>query len=418
MDNTTMINTLRDNTKIQEVVLPKLSNAGDFWEELASYVYGSLPSLENRLDVVIRDTMREFQSTQSLDLLTREGKLLKRFGKYFKALNGFALDDRYLGVIGDKLQYYLTKDTRSFYVDFTNSIDWNDGQFGKGDSCWWGCYSESRETFTNGGGWAIRFYRSLERDNDNGIGRCWIVPKYNVLLCFNAYGIDRAKVSKVIKAIFDKQGIELHYSAAEVYNSHNSDIPYINGDSNSGSSGSFVLWADRDDLRERYNIDMKTVEDNKATCEGCGGRFDEENGHYTNDYFWCDSCHDERFAYCDCCQDYVDSDDVYSVRDGDYDYLCSHCASRRGYAMCEDCRQYSENYTIADDTSSTYCDHCAERNTEYCEHCQEYHEDIDYHNTHVHAICTECDDVLVDANELYDHNVENHPESIIELVYN
>lgn len=237
MNNQTSIQIMESHRQIFKVDLPKTSNASEFWNTMAGEIYASLPSLENNIDGRIKESMDTFAHNNSLDLLTKQGKLLKRFGNWFKSEQGFKLDDRYMGIIGDKLQYYLNSDLRSFYVDFTDCVNWNDGMYGKSNSCWWGCYEQSREVFNEGGGWTIRFYSSP--DDTQGTGRCFIVPKYNVLLCFNAYGLERAKVSKIVKAIFDTHNVELHYARAEVYNSHSSEIPYINGDSIGGKFWEF-----------------------------------------------------------------------------------------------------------------------------------------------------------------------------------
>lgn len=76
---------------------------------------------------------------------------------------------------------------------------------------------------------------------------------------------------------------------------------------------------------------------------------------------------------------------------------------------------YCEDYFTAEDTGNSYCEDCHLRQIDHCEHCEENYEDIDYHNTHTHAVCSECESVLEDSNELYNHNVENHPELMIEL---
>lgn len=414
MDNQTLINVLEAHKRqVFKVELPKESSAESFWEPLTSDVYNSLPSLENRLDDKIKYAMQSFATAdgESLDFLNKKGKLLKRFASYFKSYTGFKLEDRYLGVIGDKLQYYANQETRPYYVDFTDRVDWEDGQFGKSDSCWWGCYSDSREVFNEGGGWTIRFYR--DPDDDQGIGRCFIVPKYNVLLCFNAYGIERAKVSKVIKAVFDSHGIELHYTRAEVYNSHNGDIPYINSDSSGGSSGSFVLHTSETFIQSKYDIDFEYEDDDRCICSDCGRRVDQDDAMHTGGECYCQRCHDDRFSFCYRCQEYCASSEVHQSR-GQYDYICEYCARRIGAIMCESCDLYSTDYTHTQDGDS-YCEECIDRNADSCDHCNEYYEDINRHNKTQHSICVECGEVLEDSDSLCDHVSDNHSELVIEL---
>lgn len=416
MSTARLIEILEKNRDLQRVDLPKVSNAREFWVEMAQRVYIDLPCLEDNLDGKIRDSMEQFADNDSLELLNKQGKLLKRFGKYFKGLNGFPLDDKYMGIIGDKLQFYVSQETRPFYVDIVDRIDWNDGMFGKSDSCWWGCYSDSRECFIEGGGWGIRFYDSM--DDNQGIGRMWIMPKYNVLLCFNTYGVQRAQASKVLKAIFDKEGIELHYSKCKLYNSHNSDIPYINTDANSGSSGAFVLYDDESYLRDRYDIDCEYEQDNRRTCEHCNRRVDDDETNYVNDSIYCDRCVSNLFSYCDRCDEYVLQSEVHPIRGHrNFNYICDDCASYIGAVQCDDCERYCQDYVITG-MGNTYCGYCADSHCFYCEHCEENieNEDSETHNRENHYPCEECSEVFESSDDLYDHNTECHPELIIELV--
>jgi hypothetical protein len=71
---------------------------------------------------------------------------------------GEVIPDNIMGIMGDVLQALINKEGNSIFFDFTNDFDWEDGEFGKSGSCWWGQYSDSLPTFEQGGGWCIRFY--------------------------------------------------------------------------------------------------------------------------------------------------------------------------------------------------------------------------------------------------------------------
>lgn len=230
-----LINVLRHNKEMVRIELEsKNTNASEFWYSIIADVYNLIPSDKKNTDNKIRDAMISFQETDTLEMVNKQGKLLKRFAKHFKESNGYKLDDKLAGLIGDKLQYYLSKESKVYYADFTDVINWRDGQFGKYDSCWWGQYSDSQEAFISNGGWGIRFYENEE--DENGIGRTWIYPKDGMLMCFNSYGVERPNVSKVIKQVYKQSGIILHYKAVELSNSGNIEIPYIN------SGTGFVLF--------------------------------------------------------------------------------------------------------------------------------------------------------------------------------
>lgn len=375
---------------ITRVTLEKTKDAQTFWRELVSSVYYAIPSDESNTDRLVQATLLKFAESDTLELVNKQGKLLKRFAKFYKQETGTMLSDSLMGVIGDKLQYHVSQQggVNEYFIDFTNRIEWNDGQFGKGDSCWWGCFSDSREVFTENGGWGIRFYR--DSDDENGIGRCWILPRDGLLLCFNAYGVQRANVSKVLKAFFAQHGIILHYKKLEkLYNSFNGDIPYINTDENSGSSGAFVMYPEpleASAILNQYDLYMEYNE-NKEKCSHCGHSIDTEYGEYNiiHDNYYCQNCADRLFSYCDACCEYEDSDNVYPTDDDRY--LCRYCAEHRDYELCEGCNHYSQNTITTQDTDSTYCKEC--NHCQVCEECDEYYEDMPAHNERIHAAIDE-----------------------------
>lgn len=165
---------------------------------------------------------------------------------------------------------------------------------------------------------------------------------------------------------------------------------------------------------------MEYEDEFKHTCEGCGRRVDEDNCNHTNDYCWCDSCHNDRFSYCDQCGEYCDSDDVHDITgERRLHRICRYCAESMGALLCDDCGDYCTDYVTTDDNSNTYCEDCADRNCERCDHCSESYDDISRHNAQQHQVCPECEEVLVDSDSdcLYEHNQKCHPELIIELEY-
>lgn len=374
-----IIKIFNQHRSIEEVILEKSKNLSEEnWGEFAHRVYNNTKIEQENLDSKLRDSLIEFAKIDSLDTVNRKGKILKRFSYFYKVENdGEVIPDHIMGILGDILQNLVTKElSMRFFVDFTNSFDWDDGDFGKKGSCWWGSYSASLPTFEENGGWCIRFYDEYK----NGIGRTWLYPdpEENVILGFNSYGVERPKVSKIIKKIFLSHGIELHYATCGIENRHNSNIPYINGGTG------FVLYDEGDSPQSDYDLDMYVVEDeNHENCENCGHRIRTDGGDFTivRDYIFCDDCTNRLFSFCDKCEEYCDTDDVHRVTSSSrYDYLCEHCADSIGMNLCSNCGEWTDCGIITEDTENIFCDDC--NNSFFCEECENYFE--------THSECPDC----------------------------
>lgn len=362
MDNTRLIEILRENRGIKKVTVQRSKDTSEFWDSFSNEVY--------YLDdwTLSRSAIINFKDNDDLSLVNKSGKLLKRFSKYIKKNYDIQLSNELMGKIGDILQRFVQNQANEFFIDFTDTFDWRNGQFGKSGSCWWGTYSESLPTFENGGGWVIRFYNSENQCNDNGIGRTWLYPENGYLIGFNSYGVGRPQVSKVIKALFAEYGIELHYKRIEVENNYSDTIPYINGGTG------FVLGEDVTDI-ESWDLNMEVEDDDEHfTCEGCGLRYHTDDSNYVNDYLWCNDCYNDRFAYCQKCGEDYDNDYVHEVNHR-YSYMCEDCLSDCGFYKCEDCGEYSDNVNETDECN-LYCEDCIESHAFYCEDCEQWLEGV------------------------------------------
>lgn len=359
---------LQEHRSIHKIELEKSTDAKGFWEDFTRYMYGYLP-VDDGIDNKVEVSMRRFAESDSLELVNKQGRLLKRFAKFFKQENGFPLTDSIMGIMGDRLQYHVSQETKTFYVDFTDSIDWEDGQFGHSDSCWWGCYNDSVPAFENAGGWGIRFYANENQEDSNGIGRTWIYPKNGVLLGFNSYGVERPKVSKVIKSIYKEHGIVLHYKAINLSNSFNSDIPYIN------SGTGFVLYPEGVEPEESYDLGIEYESEDSYRCYSCNRRVDSDDVFCANDEVWCEHCYNERFSSCERCGETYENDDLHRMNG---EYYCEHCISRLGGQQCEHCNQYFTDGIVTEDSDEFYCESCAENHCTYCETCEKWYDDHDH----------------------------------------
>jgi len=380
MNTEDIVQILKQHRGIEEVVLEKSKDLKEVWENFIYAVYHNALIEKMFWDEKLRDQLLDFELCDSLEIVTKKGRVLKRFAFFYKTQTGEGIPDNIMGILGDLLQSLITKENSlKFFLDFTNNFDWNDGDFGKSGSCWWGTYSDSLPTFEQGGGWCVRFYN----ENHDGIGRTWLYPdpECGVLLGFNSYGVERGKVSKSIKRIFAQHNIELHYSRCNIENSNSSSIPYINGGTG------FVLYTDDISPEKEYDLDMEVIEDeNHETCDGCGCRINTDDGEYNSvgDYIYCQSCTDDKLSFCDKCQEFCDKDDVYSVGDkhSRFDCLCEYCAQSVGMVLCSSCGEYSEYVFEAYDSGNCFCESCNE--LFFCEKCENYFENSNE--------CPDCDE--------------------------
>jgi hypothetical protein len=367
-----IIQILKEHRSLGSVSLQRAKDCSEFWTEFCDSVYRELPAYKDGIeDYAMRVMLVNFSSIDTLEVVNKKGRILKRFANWVKSEHGIKLSDSVLGIIGDTLQRHLNSTEQTYFYDFTDTIDWDNGQFGKDDSCWWGCYEESQDVYISNGGWGIRFYQDDDQDDDNGIGRTWIYPHNGMLLGFNSYGVSRPQTSKVLKAIFAEHGIKLHYKRCSIENSQNDSIPYINGDSG------FVLYpddVDGDDVPDSYDLDMET-NNNKEHCSHCDCVLDEYDYYSLGEYQYCESCTNRLFSYCDGCEEYCDKDDVHLTNDDRY--LCEYCLKREEYVECYECNKWTDE-TIEDSNGDDFCEECADKHLTHCDECDVYV----YGNTH------------------------------------
>jgi hypothetical protein len=345
-------------------------------------------------------------TADDLSLVNKSGRLLKRFNRFVKLSKGYDIDNATMGKLGDKLQYYVSR-TESYTIDFHDCIDWDDGMYGHSGSCWWGQHGESRETFDNAGGWSIRFYDGI--DDKRGIGRTWLVPMDDALVCFNSYGVERPNVSKIIKQVFAEHGVELHYHKCEVYNGQDSTIPYINGGTGFVLAESGHSYLSDDSI----DVDMEVIKDNRYTCDCCGDRIDDGETYSgpDGDGTYCESCYNDRFSNCERCGETYDTDDVHEVTGHSrYSYLCDDCMEHVGAVKCESCDDYTVDYVIMQDSGNAYCEHCAEWESEFTCQCGAMFEyamdDGQTCESCDWVYCAKCAEMVEDKQ---DHDSDVHP---------
>lgn len=141
-----LINFMNCHRRITRVDIPITSDAVMFWPDFAVSVNNNPKSEISAVRI------NNFAKTDDLSFVNKKGKLLKRFAKWYKSEYDEEISNGQMGILGDILQYHIQESGKPMFVDFTDIFDWEDGQFGKSGSCYWGLYSESIPTLQEGGG--------------------------------------------------------------------------------------------------------------------------------------------------------------------------------------------------------------------------------------------------------------------------
>lgn len=122
-------------------------------------------------------------------------------------------------------------------------------------------------------------------------------------------------------------------------------------------------------------------------CSHCGYSFDEEDGIYINDEFFCDDCVSNNFCRCEHCDEWVRDDDAYIAPDGTV--RCEYCYSRDCVA-CERCGETmweDESHCVGD---TILCSSCCENHCFYCEKCGGDYFNTDGVEVNGEIYCREC----------------------------
>lgn len=122
-----------------------------------------------------------------------------------------------------------SSDTSEWSVAFTRDLNLSASDFCHEDSCWWGCYHESRCSLKNWGGIGMRAFDEY----GNPVGRAWVqpldadlAPTHDALgahayMVYNCYGtLDEAKAARIVAHLTSKTYGKTAYTA---------DTQYVNG---------------------------------------------------------------------------------------------------------------------------------------------------------------------------------------------
>ncbi|MEM6530219.1 MAG: hypothetical protein AAF653_18105 [Chloroflexota bacterium] len=179
------------------------------------------------------------------------GTFPKRAGKYYYKQWDVKLPTAFVAQLGNLAREH--SEDRSFYrFDFVNEFNWQDGDFGDYDSCFWGENSRARDLLKDNGAYAVRFFG----EEGTGLARAWVAHIADErLIVFNGYGFSGNPTLKIAQVVARFTGQQ--YERIYVTN-HNTDegTLWING-----STGYLIGTAEQLANMTEYDFGWGSVED-------------------------------------------------------------------------------------------------------------------------------------------------------------
>lgn len=302
------------------------------------------------------------------------GTFPKRIAKWVYQKHQIKLPAETISELGNIASSHCDK-TQTYYFDFTDRLNWSDGDFGDHGSCIMssgGCHRQARETIEENGCWAMRFY---DGPGKRGVGRAWVNDFGDYCVLFNGYwtadsdcalnhnGSVTAKLARILAQWLDNayyHRVSLRCSA---------DTMYING-AHGIAIGPQEIVAQMTCAR----LDWKDEEsDDSVQCDSCGYTDDADEMYRVNGSWYCRDCYNDTFTACCHCGHEMDSDNV-DVWCGD-DAWCQRCADRH-LRYCEHCEAYYRERDCTNaatpDGATWYCDECLAEHYTECAECGNY----------------------------------------------
>jgi len=144
------------------------------------------------------------------------GTFPKRLAKICKQQWGIVLSSDILGKVGEIARKYTLN--REYFVEFSRDFNWTPGEFGDGDSCFFGVYKYQRTRIKLLGGYAMKVYN----EDQSPLGRAWVLPydkNERNFLVFNSYN------TRNYNLIFFARLLAIYLGG--IYEMINGDIPNI-----------------------------------------------------------------------------------------------------------------------------------------------------------------------------------------------
>ncbi len=195
------------------------------------------------------------------------GTLPKRISRW--AWNSYRcrISKEHVSEIGNVGSTYRSNRS-GFGFSFTDTIDWNAGDFGDSGSCFWSCHKSAKDIIIDHGGGAIKFYETSDGVTNwlKGIARVWFLPYGDCgdFMVFNGYGYTTLEISQAVSSC-----LNYNYESICLSNFNDSNgVLWINN----GAAyliGPSIEMKDYEEDREKLRSVNLELEDIRYRCRNC-----------------------------------------------------------------------------------------------------------------------------------------------------
>lgn len=287
------------------------------------------------------------------------GTFTKRVSKYYHQTMKLKCPPEFLTELGNMARSH-SSEAITYQFEFVDDIDWDDGDYGDGGSCWWSQYAAARSTLTGNGGGAIRFY---DADGD-GIGRAWIVPYEGFYFLFNGYGFTGDSTLIIARVMSQYLGVTYKKVSLSNYGTAYNTL-YINN-----ATGYAIGTSEQIEFVEAHDFEFEI--ECEETCYNCGDCIDGDGYTGADENVYCESCYNDNFSHCDDCGETHWHDDITHVEN--HGYYCDDCRDHK-FIGCSECGDYRvpDEMTCADEECEhCYCKSCRSLALDFCTACQQW----------------------------------------------
>lgn len=255
---------------------------------------------------------------------TNRGTLPKRITSYYYKNWQYKLAPEIVTELGNLGKLHASK-AQTIVLDMTDNIDWNDGAFGDGGSCFWGEKSGAKAMIEKHG-FAIRAYKARDGypiiENEpidwpklRGYARAWLAEiRKNTLVVFNGYGESTLAFARFLALKFGCS----YKRIGLLNNGYDDGVLWING-------GTGYIVGEHSVIEGFSNHDLgwPEIEDDRYTCEVCESRIPEYEHVRADDAYGhtltvCQGCS----RTCDNCEENFTSD---ALQRFDGERYCAGC---------------------------------------------------------------------------------------------
>jgi polyhydroxyalkanoate synthesis regulator phasin len=255
---------------------------------------------------------------------TNRGTLPKRITSYYYKNWQVKLSPEIVTELGNRGKLHASK-AQTIVMDMTDSIDWQDGQFGDNGSCFWGEKSGAKSMIEKHG-FAVRAYKARDaytiKEGDpivwshiRGYARAWLAEvRRNVVVVFNGYGESTLNFARLLALKFGCSYKRINL----LNNGYDDGVLWING-----AVGYLIGEHSKIEGFSKHDLGWPDIEDERYYCEVCEDRIHADETVRAEDRYGhtltvCEGCS----VTCDNCCNAFTSD---AVRRFDGDRLCNNC---------------------------------------------------------------------------------------------